>query len=85
MQQPVSYKTISQVAGPLLFVEKVENAAYGEMVEITNALGERLRGQVLDSRAGLAIVQVFGSTLGLSTTGTSVRFFGRDSKDLSIR
>ena len=43
MQQPVSYKTISQVAGPLLFVEKVENAAYGEMVEITNALGERLQ------------------------------------------
>ncbi|MGA2874081.1 MAG: V-type ATP synthase subunit B [Nitrososphaerales archaeon] len=80
MQQPVSYKTISQVAGPLLFVEKVENAAYGEMVEITNALGERLRGQVLDSRAGLAIVQVFGSTLGLSTTGTSVRFLGETAR-----
>ncbi|HVB12800.1 MAG TPA: V-type ATP synthase subunit B [Nitrososphaerales archaeon] len=80
MQQPVSYKTVSQVAGPLLFVEKVESAAYGEMVEITNALGERLRGQVLDSRAGLAIVQVFGSTLGLSTTGTSVRFLGETAR-----
>ncbi|MHB1867759.1 MAG: V-type ATP synthase subunit B [Nitrososphaerales archaeon] len=80
MQQPVSYKTISQVAGPLLFVEKVENAAYGEMVEITNALGERLRGQVLDSRAGMAIVQVFGSTLGLSTSGTSVRFLGETAR-----
>ena len=80
MQQPVSYKTIAQVAGPLLFVEKVENAAYGEMVEITNALGERLRGQVLDSRAGLAIVQVFGATLGLSTTGTSVRFLGETAR-----
>lgn len=80
MQQPVSYKTIQQVAGPLLFVEKVENAAYGEMVEITNALGERLRGQVLDSRAGLAIVQVFGATLGLSTTATSVRFLGETAR-----
>lgn len=80
MQQPVSYKTISQVAGPLLFVEKVENAAYGEIVEITNALGERLRGQVLDSRAGLAVVQVFGSTLGLSTTATSVRFLGETAR-----
>ena len=80
MQQPVSYKTVSQVAGPLIFVEKVENAAYGEMVEVTNALGDRVRGQVLDSAAGLAIVQVFGSTLGLSTTGTSVRFLGETAR-----
>jgi len=78
--QPVSYKTVSQVAGPLLFVKKVENAAYGEMVEVTNALGERVRGQVLDTSAGLAIVQVFGSTLGLSTTGTSVRFLGETAR-----
>jgi len=78
--EPVSYKTVNQVAGPLLFVEKVTNAAYGEMVEVTNALGERVRGQVLDSAAGLAIVQVFGSTLGLSTTGTSVRFLGETAR-----
>jgi len=63
MVQPLSYKTVDQVAGPLLFVQKVENAAYGEMVEITNALGERVRGQVLDSRSGLAVVQIFGSTM----------------------
>jgi V/A-type H+/Na+-transporting ATPase subunit B len=78
--QPVSHKTVSQVAGPLLFVEKVENAAYGEMVEITNAVGERVRGQVLDSRSGLAIVQIFGSTLGLSVKETSVRFLGETAR-----
>ncbi|MDG6911244.1 MAG: V-type ATP synthase subunit B [Nitrososphaerota archaeon] len=80
MTDLVSYKTVSQVAGPLLFVEKVEHAAYGEMVEVTNALGERVRGQVLDAGAGLAVVQVFGSTLGLSTTGTSVRFLGETAR-----
>jgi V/A-type H+/Na+-transporting ATPase subunit B len=79
-QQPISFRTIGQVAGPLLFVEKVQNAAYGEMVEITNALGERLRGQVLDSRSGLAVVQVFGPTLGLNTTQTSVRFLGETAR-----
>lgn len=73
---PVSYKSISQVAGPLLFVEKVRDAAYNEIVEITNALGERLRGQVLDTREGLAVVQVFGSTIGLDTKSTSVKFLG---------
>jgi V/A-type H+/Na+-transporting ATPase subunit B len=78
--EPISYKTVNQVAGPLIFVEKVADAAYGEMVEVTNALGERVRGQVLDSAAGLAIVQVFGSTLGLSTTGTSVRFLGETAR-----
>src|SRR6266566_3134088 len=78
--QPVSHKTVNQVAGPLLFVDKVENAAYGEMVEITNAVGERIRGQVLDSRAGLAIVQVFGSTMGLNVGQTSVRFLGETAR-----
>jgi len=78
--QPLSYKTVSEVAGPLLFVEKVGSAAYGEMVEVTNALGERVRGQVLDTGAGLAVVQVFGSTLGLSTAGTSVRFLGETAR-----
>ncbi|MDG7012450.1 MAG: V-type ATP synthase subunit B, partial [Nitrososphaerota archaeon] len=80
MTDLVSYRTVSQVAGPLLFVEKVEHAAYGEMVEVTNALGERVRGQVLDAGAGLAVVQVFGSTLGLSTAGTSVRFLGETAR-----
>src|SRR5438132_9959393 len=78
--QPISHKTVNQVAGPLIFVEKVENAAYGEMVEITNAVGERIRGQVLDSRAGLAIVQVFGSTMGLNVGQTSVRFLGETAR-----
>jgi V/A-type H+-transporting ATPase subunit B len=77
---PLSYKTVSQVSGPLLFVEKVKDAAYGEIVEITNALGERLRGQVLDSSKGLAIVQVFGSTMGLNVGQTSVRFLGETAK-----
>jgi V/A-type H+-transporting ATPase subunit B len=77
---PLSYKTVSQVSGPLLFVEKVKDAAYGEIVEITNALGERLRGQVLDSSRGLAIVQVFGSTMGLNVGETSVRFLGETAR-----
>ncbi len=78
--EPISYKTVSQVAGPLLFVEKVQHASYGEMVEVTNSLGERVRGQVLDSSAGLAVIQVFGETLGLSTLGTSVRFLGETAR-----
>src|SRR2546422_5315423 len=72
----VSYKTISKIAGPLMFVEGIENAAYGEMVEIKLVDGQRRQGQVLDTRKGLAVVQVFGPTLGLGTSGTSTRFLG---------
>jgi V/A-type H+-transporting ATPase subunit B len=72
----VAFKTLSKIAGPLIFVEGVENAAYGEMVEIKLASGERRLGQVLDTKQGLAVVQVFGATYGLSTSGTSTKFLG---------
>ncbi|HYA55146.1 MAG TPA: V-type ATP synthase subunit B [Thermoplasmata archaeon] len=73
---PVDYRTIDRVAGPLLFVRDVSNAAYGEIVEIQLPSGERRQGQVLDSRKGLAIVQVFGATMGINLEKTSVKFLG---------
>jgi len=75
----VSFKTLSKIAGPLIFVEGVRDAAYGEMVEIKLANGELREGQVLDTREGLAIVQVFGSTIGLGTTGTLTKFLGESA------
>ena len=76
----ISYKTIDKIAGPLMFVQGVDNAAYGEMVEIKLINGERRQGQVLDTRQGLAVVQVFGSTMGLNTAGTSVKFLGETAQ-----
>ncbi len=73
---PVDYRTIERIAGPLLFVEGVDNASYGEIVDITMPDGVTRRGQVLESRRGLAIVQVFGATMGMNVSGTSVRFTG---------
>jgi V/A-type H+-transporting ATPase subunit B len=73
---PVDYRTIDRISGPLLFVQDVENAAYGEIVEITLPDGTRRSGQVLDSRKGLAIVQVFGPTMGMNVNQTSVKFLG---------
>ncbi len=76
----VSYKTISQISGPLLFVEDVGDAAYNEIVQITLANGETRTGQVLETRRGLAIVQVFGSTTGMDVAETSVRFMGETAR-----
>jgi V/A-type H+-transporting ATPase subunit B len=72
----LNYKSISQISGPLLFVDKVPNAAYNEMVEITTPDGEIRSGQVLETRNGLAIVQTFGPTAGLDSGRTKVRFTG---------
>ena len=72
----VAFKTLSKIAGPLIFVEGINDAAYGEIVEIKLANGDRRQGQVLDTRQGLAIIQVFGPTYGLGTAGTSTKFSG---------
>jgi V/A-type H+-transporting ATPase subunit B len=64
-------------------VEGIDNAAYGEMVEIKLVNGDRRQGQVLDTRQGLAVVQVFGPTLGLTTEGTSTKFLG-ETATLSV-
>jgi V/A-type H+-transporting ATPase subunit B len=77
---PIDYRTIDRVTGPLLFIREVDRAAYGEIVEISLPDGTRRQGQVLDSRHGLAIVQVFGPTLGMNVAATSVKFLGEVAK-----
>lgn len=72
----IAFKTLSKIAGPLIFVEGVNDAAYGEIVEIKLVNGDRRQGQVLDTRKGLAVIQVFGPTYGLGTAGTSTKFSG---------
>ncbi len=72
----IGYRNLEKIAGPLIFVKGVADAAYGEMVEIKTDDGEMRLGQVLDTREGLAIVQVFGQTYGLGLTNTSTRFTG---------
>ncbi len=69
------YKTITQVAGPLVFVEKTEPVGYGELVTITLPDGSARRGQVLDTSKDIVVVQVFEGTRGIDTSST-VRFTG---------
>ena len=45
------YKTVSEVVGPLMAVEKVEGVKYEELVEIELQTGEKRRGRVLEVSA----------------------------------
>lgn len=71
------YSNISMIKGPLVAVQGVSDAAYNELVEIELADGVKRRGLVVDTQLGVAFVQVFEGTTGISPTGTKVRFLGR--------
>ena len=70
------YRTLSRIAGPLIFVDRIQGVAYGEIVEITGPDGETRLGQVLEVDKQLGIVQVFAGTSGLDLQRTRVRFTG---------
>ncbi len=71
------YTRIREIKGPLLVVEGVQDVAYDEIVEVELPSGEKRRGRVLDVMRGIAVVQVFEGTTGITTTGTRVRFLGK--------
>ncbi len=70
------YSTVSQIAGPLLFVEAVRGVGFGEVARITTPSGEERRGQVLEVGEDIAVVQVFEGTSGLDVPTTKVSFSG---------
>jgi V/A-type H+-transporting ATPase subunit B len=71
------YSRIKEIKGPLLVVEGVTNVAYDEIVEVELSSGEKRRGRVLDVARGVAVVQVFEGTTGITPVGTKVRFLGK--------
>jgi V/A-type H+-transporting ATPase subunit B len=70
------YRTLTRIAGPLIFVERIQDVAYGEMVGIIGPEGEARLGQVLEVDQRLGVVQVFAGTSGLDLARTRVRFTG---------
>lgn len=74
------YLTVSNIVGPLVIVEKIEDVKYGELVEIETAGGLLRRGTVLDVSTERAVVQVFEGTIGLDVDKSRVRFLGRSQQ-----
>ena len=73
------YRTITDIAGPLIFVEKTEPVGYNELVEVRLPDGTRKRGQVLDSSKEIVVVQIFEGTAGIDRNA-SVTFLGETIK-----
>ncbi len=74
------YRTIREVAGPLMLVRDVTNVAYDELGEVELPSGERRRCKVLEVNGSDVLVQLFESSAGINLAGSKVRFFGHGTE-----
>lgn len=56
---PKEYRTVQEVAGPLMLVKEVEGVKYDELGEIELESGETRRCRVLEVNGTDALVQLF--------------------------
>ncbi len=70
------YKTIREIASPLMVVKDVEGVTYDELAEIELPSGEKRRGKVLEVNGDSAVVQLFESAQGINLAESKVRFLG---------
>ena len=70
------YKTIAEIASPLMVVKQVEGVTYDELGELELPNGEVRRCKVLEVDGDTAVVQLFESAQGINLAQTKVRFLG---------
>ena len=71
------YRSIQEVAGPLMLVTGVEGVKYDELGEIELSSGETRRCKVLEVIGDSALVQLFESSTGINLAESKVRFLGK--------
>lgn len=80
---PKEYRTIQEVAGPLMTVTGVKDVAYDELGEIILSNGETRRCRVLEIDGENALVQLFENSAGINLVDSAVRFLGH-SMELGV-
>ena len=72
----VQYAGAARIEGPLIFVDRVRDVGFDELVEVKDAAGHARLGRVLDISQEQAVVQVLEGTSGLASQTVRVRFLG---------
>ena len=80
---PKEYRTIQEVAGPLMLVKGVSGVNYNDLGEIELTSGEVRRCKVLEINGEDALVQLFDSAAGINLSNSKVRFLGK-SMELGV-
>lgn len=73
----VEYRGIEQVDGPIIIVKRRENVSFGEIASIRDSSGSLRTGRIIDMSQEYCVIQIFGSTTGLSLDNTTVEFLER--------
>jgi V/A-type H+-transporting ATPase subunit B len=68
-----TYRTISSIAGPLLFA-RGNAARIGEVVKVVTPDGRKMDAEVLEIDGDTVLVEVYGATQGLDIEKTAVTF-----------
>lgn len=74
---PKEYRTIQEVAGPLMLIREVDHATYNEIGEIELANGQIRRCRVLEVNGSDVLVQLFENSAGINLQNSKVRFLGK--------
>jgi V/A-type H+-transporting ATPase subunit B len=72
----LEYTGLCGLRGPLAFVEGIPGVSFHEHVEILSPDGRTQAGRVLAVTGDAAVIEVFGTTEGLTLAHTRVRFHG---------
>ena len=70
------YKTIREISGPLMVVDRVEGVTYDELAEIRLSDGSVRRCKVLEVNGDRAVVQLFEASAGINLAESKIRFLG---------
>lgn len=73
---PLEYKTIEEVAGPLMLVKNVDGVTLNELCEITLPGNQIRRGRVLEINGQNVLIQLFENAAGINIQESKVRFLG---------
>ncbi len=71
------YLKLDRVQGALIELSKIHSVGYGEIVEITDSVGDKKVGRVIKIDGDRVVVQVFGATMGMSVENSKVSFKGK--------
>ncbi|MBQ5761841.1 MAG: V-type ATP synthase subunit B [Clostridia bacterium] len=70
------YKTIYEIAGPLMMLKQVTDVSLGELGEIQLANGEKRLCKVMEIDGTNCIVQLFENSAGINLAESTVKFLG---------
>lgn len=71
------YQTVTNIYGPLMLVEQVDEAKYGHIVDVELGDGTIRHGQILQVENDKVLIQIFEGTRGIDVDKSTVRFLGK--------